>query len=254
MDLIMGIIVYGGIILFLFVLVPAFFTSLREDRENRKFYENMTGGSYTANVSRATDYNSEINNNENRTLFDSISHAYISRGIDHSEARESAITLLNKSELYCKQNNLLIYDNIGDKIFDLAKTDRYLGKCLEKARKDRASEDDIIVWWNLSSIEREVIKAFNEMDKLALFIDYLNKGYSEDDAATEIKKQCAIFGYPDNDSNPDRHLPPELKRVSDMYRADVNRNQDKYEELLKQLERESSYNAYFRREILPKMR
>jgi len=101
----------------------------------------------------------------------------------------------------------------------------------------------------MSELERRVIDKFAEQTRMALFLEYVDRGLTPEQAGPQIRKTQAIYGDPTDDNGAtagnDRRLFPELQDRVDRFME----LQSSSEDLRRRVERSSSFNAFVRSEI-----
>ncbi|RKL61374.1 hypothetical protein DXT63_17050 [Thermoanaerobacteraceae bacterium SP2] len=90
------------------------------------------------------------------------------------------------------------------------------------------------------------MKASDEVAKMAMFINCLERGYTPNKAAKHIKHYHPIWGDPREGTNNNRPLPIELKLREIRWKEKFYANP---EEFKYKLEHNSSYNAMIRNAI-----
>lgn len=116
-------------------------------------------------------------------------------------------------------------------------------------RAEGVLDEDIRWYWDTTELERRVIDKFSEQSRLALFLEYLDRGQSPEQAAPLIRKAQAIYGAlaDDNEATQgnDRRLFPELQDRIDRF-IELRSSSD---DLRRKIERFSSVNAFVRSEM-----
>ena len=160
---------------------------------------------------------------------------------------------INKAISECKQKSKKdgtdnLPKNFGDYILEQA----FLGtevhqKFVEKAIFGGALEQDIKKWWNLSDLDRRMIKWEDDIFKIVTFSNLQKQRLSDVEALNKLRKSFPIYGDPTDESTSsgqDRPLPQELhERVNEFVRT------IRPELLKQQSESCSSMNAFIREKL-----
>jgi len=139
----------------------------------------------------------------------------------------------------------------GQKFLDLAATDEYVAKELEKKRKEGVTDEELKKWWGISDLERRLLTKLDETNRTGLFLKFINfDRKSREEANALIIKFHPIYGDPADTSlfkDEDRPLPPELRDRVNRYAAlTAAQSPEEQQELM---DRFSSLNARIRHEI-----
>jgi hypothetical protein len=153
---------------------------------------------------------------EELILFD-IENYYKGIGFSDYDAKKTAEDIYLTCKKECEEEQTSTYSKIGRGVFELAKSDKYIKECIELARANGVNDNEIEAWWSLSDIRRKVTLKLNEQAKLAAFIQYMQDGMLENEAANKVKRYYAIYGYVENNGDKQRPIPPELKVKVDDY-------------------------------------
>ena len=166
-------------------------------------------------------------------------------GIGKKEIRQTIAQCKQKSKTEGTDD---LPQNFGDYILEQATNGIEVHKkFVEKAVSGGALEQDIRYWWNLSDLDRRMIKWEDDLFRIATYSNLKEQGFSENDAVNQLRKSFPIYGDPTDESNllgQDRPLPQELhERVNDLVRIMTP-------ELLKlNAEKCSSMNAFIRTDL-----
>jgi hypothetical protein len=126
-----------------------------------------------------------------------------------------------------------------------------LQKQLDKARQEGARDEDIQWWYNLSSVEREMIIMMEDIERYALYRKCrVDEGLSSDESVKKVRKYNPMYGDPSDTTHTkgkDRPLPAELKNRIDNY---IEKKSVTDREVYKKaIEESSTLNALIRTEI-----
>lgn len=140
--------------------------------------------------------------------------------------------------------------NAGDILLKKETTDPGTRSMLAKKRKEGVRNEDIRWWWNMHDLERCMMVEIDNITRGAVYIDGLENGMSFEEAAAKVRKYHPMYGEPNDTSNSsgeDRPLPYELK---DRVNAYIEKKRPSGpDDLKKQVEQSSSFNALVRKEI-----
>jgi hypothetical protein len=180
------------------------------------------------------------------------------------DAKKTAKNMLDKAiESSKKQGTYDLPPNMGDIILGKAnpkdikseKMAGYIRKYLSAKRKDGVKDEDILWWWNLYDVERNIMLAVDEFHRIALFIKVLQETGNDKEAGKQVWKHHPSYtaGDPKNEklfieghTEKDLPLPIELKYRVNIYIEKMSQNPDV---IKKNIEESSSFNALIRREI-----
>lgn len=188
-----------------------------------------------------------------------------SLGFNDSEARKMAQEMLDCAISSSKEAGT--YDlpsNFGDIIVNNTKTnDPFITKLAEEIRikmsilkMDGVTDEDIRFWWNLSDVERFLVKEDDNRSKMLNFIINIknssepSKELAAEKAAKKVKKLFPVYEDTSDQVEPqddNRPLPIELKnRINNYIEKRLRIDSEKYRE---ELFISTSCNAFFRKEI-----
>jgi len=148
-----------------------------------------------------------------------------------------------------KEGTYNLPQNAGEIILEKEKTDEKTQESFKKKRSESVKDEDIRWWWNLNDIERRMMLKIDEMNRVALFMDRLEKGSTFEEAAKECRKVHPYYGKPEDTTHArrdDAPLPIELKDRINIY---IESMISKSEEMKQKIEPHSSFNAFIREEI-----
>jgi len=184
-------------------------------------------------------------------LVETYTLIYSQTGLSPSEAKSSAKEMMKKAKANARalgRQNLP--PNLGDALLQGNEAVPGLFACLDQARCDGATDDDIRQWWNMTEIERQMVILHDNTNRMGVFVVSMQQGMMPDEAARQVRKTFPMFGNPDDTSNSsgeDRPLPFELK---DRVNRWVERMARKESEAFKQrMEVGTSVNAVVRAAI-----
>jgi len=165
-------------------------------------------------------------------------------GKTKEEAEKSIDDKIKFAKMIDEDVNFIV--NRGKSILQNEGKNEQLAKQLEWARSEGASDNDIIIWYNLSSIERALIIECDNMYRSYLFWDLIVRDrLSKEEAARIVHKTFPLYGNVDSETNmddDDKPLPFELKDR-------INRFMPKQKNLKERIDKYSSVNAFIRDEI-----
>lgn len=192
-------------------------------------------------------------------ILDLYTKIHESMGLPHSEARKATKQLLDKCIEEAKQEGS--YDlpgGLGEIILEtvsvedpkVKKIAQIIRQKLPIKRTEGVKDKDIRWWWNLNDIERRMMVAVDDVNKLMVFSHERQNGVSEQETAKKVRKYHAIYGDPKDTTHAtgdDRPLPYELKeRVNIYIEKRAKSNIDTYK---KEIKESSTFNALIRKEI-----
>lgn len=117
-------------------------------------------------------------------------------------------------------------------------------RIVQKARRERATDEDIRWWWNLPDLSRRMMIWSESCFRYAAFLGYLDEGLSAEEAAKRVHNLFPTYGDPDDTtklSGEDRPLPYELKDRVNVFKERMGALY-----IAAQVQRFSSYNAFVR--------
>jgi len=139
--------------------------------------------------------------------------------------------------------------NVGDTLLKKEKTTGQANPNFEGKRKEGVRDEDIKWWFNLNDIERMMMLKVDEFHRLALFIKEKEEGKTDDEADAVVRKHHPIYGDLNDEthgSGDNRPLPLELKdRINIFVEKQGVNNQD----LKREIDSFSTFNALIRKEI-----
>ncbi len=177
---------------------------------------------------------------------------------DPKKILDRAIEMSKNQKTYDLPSNLgdIVLGKASPQDIKAEKMAGYIQKYLSAKRKDGVRDEDILWCWNLHDIERSMLLAVDEFYRIALFIQILEKTGDKKEAGKQVRKFHAFYtiGDPKNEklyveghTERDLPLPLELKnRVNIYLERKGSQNSDNVK---KDIETSSSFNALVRREI-----
>jgi phage pi2 protein 07 len=93
----------------------------------------------------------------------------------------------------------------GDIIILQQQTDEKTKLMLEKKRTESVRDEDIRWWWNMHDLERRMMLKVDDLTRGAMFINSLDKGMRDDEAAATVRRYHPMYGNPDDTSNSNLH-------------------------------------------------
>lgn len=198
--------------------------------------------------SKLFDSSSDIENQleeQNLSMFQRM------MGMSLSQAKNFFRDMLEQAkEESIKEGTDNLPQNFGDILLEKESTDDETKVMLAKKREEGVRDEDIRWWWSLNDLERRIMLKVDDIHRGALYMDSIEKGLSEDESASRVRKYHPMYGNPDDISNTngdDRPLPYELKdRVNNYIEKRV---QNDIEEYKKEFEESSTFNSFVRKEI-----
>ena len=187
-------------------------------------------------------------------------------GTPEGEANEMAQGMLDKIIAEAKAEGT--YDiprGLGDALLGLNEppSDRIADWVDEKRmelprlRQEGVTDDDIRIWWNMTSVEQRFAIEQDNQGHLAYIMWAISEGHASgptneetlDEAAELLRKSHPLYGDPDdtrNTTGDDRPLPYELKDRVNRYVVRRAVDPDAYK---REVDRSSTFNALVRQEI-----
>ena len=185
------------------------------------------------------------------------------------DAKETAKRLLDRAiEKSKKEGTYNLPPNFGSIILKEQKTEdsvvekfaEGIQNTLPSKRTEGVKDENIKWWWNLNDVERNIMLAIDEMNRMALFINEIenssesSKEKAAEKAAKKVWKFHPTYGDPTNKTSlpswvkeEDLPLPFELKdRINIYIEKRAKSDPEKYK---KDIESSSTFNALIRREI-----
>jgi len=144
--------------------------------------------------------------------------------------------------------------------FESAKEIPYLAQHIKWARSEGATDEDIAWWWNLSPLDRILIKGMDHGYRRMALADFHNKGLSPEESLKKAIRFFSVYSEEQPDlslmtvgdkkyySSKDRPLPIELHDRVDIYLKN-NSDPDNSSIMKKEVEECSSFNAFIREKI-----
>lgn len=182
------------------------------------------------------------------------------------EIRKIVKKLLKNAKRACiEQESLNLPMKYGDILLEKESTDERVKETLAKKRKEGVRDEDIRFWWNLPDLERSMVVQADSVIRMEPFVISIGKGMDKYEAAAEVRKIHPIYEDHDykylikeqksafqfrsltNTTGEDRPLPYELKNRINKYIEKMLR--ENIEELKKDMENFSTFNALVREEI-----
>jgi len=158
-------------------------------------------------------------------------------------------------EAAIREGTVNLPGNYGEFLVQAAQTgDPDAEEIVDKARREGATDKDIREFWNLSDLERRMIKFYENIFRLAMIRRLLKPSLSEDlekEIELELRKMFPLYGDPDDTSvtsGRDRPLPYELRARVDRWRIKLI-YEDGEKKLKEKASRYSTFNTLVRVEI-----
>lgn len=171
--------------------------------------------------------------------------------ISASEAKKTFRGLLKRAKTASKKDgtaNLSL--NSGDMLLETEADKPDVKDMFTKKRKEGVRDEDIRWWWNMHDIERCMMVEWDNIPRMAMYTHSVEHGMSFEEAAAKVRKHHPMYGDIEDTSNTsgeDRPLPYELKDRVNIYIEKKTLSDP--EDLKKQVEQSSSFNALVRKEI-----
>jgi hypothetical protein len=142
-------------------------------------------------------------------------------------------------------------ENFGEILLEREQTDEHVRAVFLPKRAEGVTDEDIAFWWNMPDLERRLICKVDEMNRMLLFDQLMQRGgVTDKEAARMVAKQFPIYGDPNHlvlDSEDDRPLPFELKwRVNRFISESTAADADAFHE---KVAASTSLNAVLRKAI-----
>jgi len=186
-------------------------------------------------------------------LFQEYVESFINIGMSRSDATPIVTDMLKLAKENSKKGKTNNFpQNFGNIIIENDKRYPEVSALVKKARREGATDNDIKEWWNLHDLERYMIRVYDNHSQLVSFINGLESGKSEEEAAKGVKKFFPIYGDPDDTSKSigdDRPLPYELKSRVNRYNERVQRQDPYGRDFKKKIDSYTTFNALIRAEI-----
>lgn len=181
-----------------------------------------------------------------RALVELYSDSLVGMGIPRPDAKSTAQDWVDGAIRDAKSAGT--YDlpaGIGSNV--LQSTDPAVLEQLVRIRAEGVQDNDIAWWWNFSDVERRVLKHKDAHMRTMSFLQALDEGKSERQAADRVRRLWTIFGDdPEDRDSEDRPLPDELRLRVQKWERLKNRSARLFEA---EREEYSSLNAFVRSEI-----
>ena len=184
-----------------------------------------------------------------KTLEDSYVQMLQASGMEEAEAKRTVRDAISMCKLRGQEEGTSI---LPEKSGDLLVSQAAKGKAeaiviLQKARKEGATDEDIVEWWNLSDLQRRMVLWSEDSFRYATFAKLSEDGLDGAAASKKVRQIFPMYGDPDDlrhTSGDDRPLPHELRGRVDRYYAKRGAAQ-----VQQQSSRFSTCNAFIRAEI-----
>lgn len=142
-------------------------------------------------------------------------------------------------------------ENFGDLMLEEESTNPHFKSMLAKKRVDGVRDEDVRWYWNMHDLERRMMFKVDNWFQFSLLSKLIQEdGLNEKEAFNRVKKFYPMYGDSDDPSQPigdDKVLPRELKDRVNKY-IEKRELTDK-DEIKKEIEDSSSFNAFIRKEI-----
>ena len=172
-------------------------------------------------------------------------------GMSSSQAKSTFRDMLKQAKQESlKEGTSNLPQNFGDILLEKGASDEKIKSMLARKRIEGARDADIRWWWNMHDLERRMMLKVDELNRMAMFIDSIEKGMKENKAAERVRNFHPIYGDPDDKSHTtgdDGTLPHELKDRVNIYIE--KRGRTNPEQYKREIENSSTFNALIRKEI-----
>ena len=167
--------------------------------------------------------------------------------VTSSQAKNTLRDMLKQiKEESLKEGTANLPQNYGDDLIKKESTDEKTKAILAKKREEGVRDDDIRWWWNIHDLERRMMLKVDELNRMAMFMDCVQKGMGEEAAAIKVRKYHPIYGDPEDTSHTygeDRPLPHELKDRINIY---IEKRMHEPERYKKEIKESSTFNSLIR--------
>jgi hypothetical protein len=200
-------------------------------------------------ASQSSDLTSQVQTE--RDLEQQYVALYIQKGVPSSMARQMVLEMIQacKAEAQ-REGTARMPSDYGDKLLADEGTNQETARMLAVRRREGVTDADVRWWWNMSDLERRILRFTDNTDHMTIFTRDLRNGLSEEEAAAQVRRTFPMYGDPDDTthtSGDDRPLPYELKdRVNKYIERRSAADAAAYREAL---ERATTFNALVRQEI-----
>lgn len=184
---------------------------------------------------------------EEAAILRDIKDYFKKAGLDRNSAKNAATEILESCKKQCEEEGQALYSKIGEKVYEMAKTDEYLAHCIQAAEGDRATREEIIDWWSASDLQRKVVMVMHEKEMLAQFINATERGMTREEAAAFVKKNIPTYGHSLDFTDENRPTSPERKARVVNFINTMKLSEDSRNWMAEAIEERESFNAHFRR-------
>jgi hypothetical protein len=153
---------------------------------------------------------------DEQQLYEMERAALEATGLSRREAEKSARERVEQGISRAKAGGLYQAAPIGEAVLQHYKNDPEESVKWEALQKEGVTEEDLIRWWNLHPVERELVLIDDEAARLGTWLSLIDQGQTPDQASRNIWKSFAMFGdylakptFPEEPSSV--MLPGELK-------------------------------------------
>lgn len=145
----------------------------------------------------------------------------------------------------------LFPESFGEILLEREQTDEKVRNAFATKRAEGVTDEDIALWWNMHDLERRLICKVDEMNRILLFNQLVQKNsMSEPEAAKLVAGRFPVYGDPEHrvlENEADRPLPYELKwRVNRYITEQTEADPERFQ---KKVEAATSLNALLRRAL-----
>lgn len=185
-------------------------------------------------------------NNLEQELLEQYTAMLAPLGIDSNGVKEMLDDCIKSSK---NEGTYNLPNNFGDTLLQKERTDNNTKKNFEQKRAEGVRDEDIRWWFNLNDVERKMMLKVDELHRMVLFIQNLEDGKTEEEAASEVRKYYPTYGDLNDETHgkgDDKPLPFELKNRINIY---IERQGAGNSEFKKEVESYSTFNALVRAEI-----
>ncbi len=150
-----------------------------------------------------------------------------------------------------KEDTINLPPDLGDRLLEKQAEDKKVRELLAKKSGEGVRDEDIRWWWNMHDLERRMISKVDEVFIYALFLKFTKEdGLTPEEANKKVWEIRPMFGNPADTGyakGKDRPLPDELRQRVNAYMTKRARKDP--EELKREVEKCSSFNAFARKEV-----
>ncbi len=189
-------------------------------------------------------------NSHEKLLWKQKTTALEAIGIPRRKARKEAKCHVQEAISQSKEFGHYGADPMGDYALRMFKTEATRKKLWETMKNDGITDEDVKAWWNISSVERQMMLNDEERFRLGFWLERIDAGQTPEQAARFVWKAYPMIGdctdspaIPDDDTSVP--LQPELKLRIMRWQEEVQR-MGKVQEMKEEAEQFTTMNGYIR--------